>query len=219
MRWLNRDPIEEDGGLNLYGFCINRSTYSFDRLGRFAVYVDASAIGHVGLRVAGGTTFDYGRYHGTYSGLGGTFSGPNVLKTNSWETASRSRDYKVFDFKVCKVLDDGIGVAAQTRFDNGMSQWPGEENFASLKPLKENERYMGTDWSWNSDNCMTFTFRTIVAGIKEAQSKGRLPPKAQEQAKVLLWLAFDSAWQMRPASVGDLLERYSKSSDWISRIK
>ena len=23
MRWLNRDPIEEDGGLNLYGFCGN----------------------------------------------------------------------------------------------------------------------------------------------------------------------------------------------------
>lgn len=23
MRWLNRDPIEEDGGINLYTFCGN----------------------------------------------------------------------------------------------------------------------------------------------------------------------------------------------------
>jgi RHS repeat-associated protein len=23
MRWLNRDPIEEDGGINLYAFCGN----------------------------------------------------------------------------------------------------------------------------------------------------------------------------------------------------
>lgn len=34
MRWLNRDPIEEDGGLNLYGFCGNRSLCAFDMLGK-----------------------------------------------------------------------------------------------------------------------------------------------------------------------------------------
>ncbi len=33
MRWLNRDPIEEDGGLNLYGFCGNGAVYSYDLLG------------------------------------------------------------------------------------------------------------------------------------------------------------------------------------------
>jgi len=30
MRWLNRDPIEEQGGLNLYGFCGNSSVYKID---------------------------------------------------------------------------------------------------------------------------------------------------------------------------------------------
>ena len=30
MRWLNRDPIEEDGGLNLYGFCGNDAIFSQD---------------------------------------------------------------------------------------------------------------------------------------------------------------------------------------------
>jgi len=33
MRWFNRDPIEEDGGLNLYAFCGNNSMSRFDGLG------------------------------------------------------------------------------------------------------------------------------------------------------------------------------------------
>ena len=32
-RWINRDPIEEDGGENLYAFCNNEVAYSFDILG------------------------------------------------------------------------------------------------------------------------------------------------------------------------------------------
>ena len=31
MRWLNRDPIEEEGGLNLYGFCGNNGACRFDK--------------------------------------------------------------------------------------------------------------------------------------------------------------------------------------------
>ena len=33
MRWLNRDPIEEDGGVNLYAFCGNNSLTTIDYLG------------------------------------------------------------------------------------------------------------------------------------------------------------------------------------------
>ncbi|MBQ6329969.1 MAG: hypothetical protein IJI35_13205 [Kiritimatiellae bacterium] len=33
MRWLNRDPIEEDGGLNMYGFCGNNSMNKVDIVG------------------------------------------------------------------------------------------------------------------------------------------------------------------------------------------
>ena len=35
MRWLNRDPIEEDGGLNLYGFCGNNMVSFYDALGLY----------------------------------------------------------------------------------------------------------------------------------------------------------------------------------------
>ena len=34
MRWLNRDPIEESGGLNLYGFCRNNAICMYDKDGR-----------------------------------------------------------------------------------------------------------------------------------------------------------------------------------------
>ena len=32
-RWLSRDPIEEEGGINLYGFVSNDSLNRFDLLG------------------------------------------------------------------------------------------------------------------------------------------------------------------------------------------
>ena len=37
IRWLNRDLLEEVGGINLYAFCGNGSTYSYDSLGEYRV--------------------------------------------------------------------------------------------------------------------------------------------------------------------------------------
>ena len=34
MRWLNRDPIEEDGGVNLYAFVRNAPSFSYDAFGQ-----------------------------------------------------------------------------------------------------------------------------------------------------------------------------------------
>ena len=33
-RWINRDPIEEGGGLNLYGFVVNNGINNVDQLGK-----------------------------------------------------------------------------------------------------------------------------------------------------------------------------------------
>ena len=41
-RWLTRDPIEEDGGDNLYAFCGNNGLNRFDILGAKAYYADYS---------------------------------------------------------------------------------------------------------------------------------------------------------------------------------
>ncbi len=85
MRWLNRDPIEEDGGVNLYAFCGNYASGLYDGLGLFTIHIHTDELGHVGISNKAGTTFDYGRYHGKYKiGFLGKFnhSGPNIQYTN-----------------------------------------------------------------------------------------------------------------------------------------
>ena len=42
MRWLNRDPIEEHGGLNLYAFCGNNGVSYFDGIGLWAITIISS---------------------------------------------------------------------------------------------------------------------------------------------------------------------------------
>jgi RHS repeat-associated protein len=44
MRWLNRDPIGEEGGLNLYGFCGNNAMCRYDGDGR-AYFIKRSMFG------------------------------------------------------------------------------------------------------------------------------------------------------------------------------
>ena len=220
MRWITRDPIGEEGGKNLYAVCCNNLLAQSDLLGLFAIYVhEEGAVGHVGLRLANGSAYDYGRYRGTYSGLGLAFSGPNVLMTNKWNDISSSHEYTVFEFNVCNVIEDGVAKAAKSRFDKGHFQWPDDVRFAKFKKLRANERYMGTDWNWNDDNCMTFTFRTIVAGVKNVRESEKLPRKAARQAQTLLWLSFDACFQPTPKEVKSLLERYVQSCDWISNSK
>jgi RHS repeat-associated protein len=51
-RWLNRDPIEELGGLNLYGFIYNDGINKVDRDGRVAVADDAIILAAVGAIAA-----------------------------------------------------------------------------------------------------------------------------------------------------------------------
>ena len=43
-RWINRDPIEEDGGLNLYGFCGNDGVNAVDAWGEDFIAVGARTV-------------------------------------------------------------------------------------------------------------------------------------------------------------------------------
>ena len=47
-RWISRDPIEEQGGKNLYGFVANDALNKYDRDGRIAIVDDAVVILAVG---------------------------------------------------------------------------------------------------------------------------------------------------------------------------
>ena len=57
MRWLNRDPIEEEGGVNLYTFCWNDGVNGLDYLGRSrmltgSLLYKSGSIMHEGYEVA-----------------------------------------------------------------------------------------------------------------------------------------------------------------------
>ncbi len=47
-RWLNRDPIGEQGGLNLYGFVLNDPVLGFDALGFYLWTSEENARGWIG---------------------------------------------------------------------------------------------------------------------------------------------------------------------------
>ena len=58
-RWLSRDPIGEDGGINLYGYVFNDPIGLVDQLGldvTVGLYEGASGFGHIGVAVNSGTT-------------------------------------------------------------------------------------------------------------------------------------------------------------------
>jgi uncharacterized protein RhaS with RHS repeats len=44
-RWPSRDPIEEEGGMNLYGFVGNDGVGSWDYLGMYNSIVDVKILG------------------------------------------------------------------------------------------------------------------------------------------------------------------------------
>ena len=53
-RWLSRDPIEEDGGLNLYAFCGNNAVLNFDKDGcAYFAYrpLDAPILRNMGITI------------------------------------------------------------------------------------------------------------------------------------------------------------------------
>lgn len=51
-RWLSRDPIEEQGGQNLYAFCYNNGINRIDRDGRVALADDAVILTVIGAIIA-----------------------------------------------------------------------------------------------------------------------------------------------------------------------
>ena len=60
-RWINRDPIEERGGVNLYGFVYNRSLLGYDLLG-YCAKGDAKLTGqNIGVIPYVGDRYDIGR--------------------------------------------------------------------------------------------------------------------------------------------------------------
>jgi hypothetical protein len=64
-RWLNRDPIGEDGGTNLYRYVGNNPVYMIDPFGLWTAVVigggtAGNPFGHVGIGVSGSGIYSFG---------------------------------------------------------------------------------------------------------------------------------------------------------------
>ena len=97
MRWLTEDPIEEDGGLNLYAMCGNEMPWNFDPLGedRYITHFDFLNLGG-----SGGTQIHVGVAVDTWECKNGFW-----IKTG----------IKTFDFKPRETIIDSLFSIIVTR--------------------------------------------------------------------------------------------------------
>ena len=212
MRWLNRDPIEERGGLNLYGFCGNSSIGAHDKNGLFTIYIHTDGAGHVGISNKDGVNFDYGRYYGTYANA--IYSGPNILKRGG---AFGPHHYYRFRFNVCPLVDEKVAEVLDAKFASGSKILPPNviAKYAKPpKPLSESERYMGSDWTPNN-NCMTFTFSIVATAANKVGQDKKASQLERRQAMAMVSLAYLSCWHLSPSHIKSTLSSFAKKSKWI----
>lgn len=219
MRWLNRDPLEEEGGLNLYAFCGNFAIGAYDETGLFTIHIHTDGVGHVGISNKAGTTFDYGRYHGKYKlGFLGKFdqSGPNMLIKG--KGLDGPHPYTRYRFSVCPKVDDMVTKVLDEKFASGLKYLPAEIIAKyDKKPgaIPGNMRYMGSDWTANN-NCMTFTFSILASAAGRLGKDKSCTQAERQQAMAMASLAFLSCWHVTPSHIKATLSSFAKQKNWIT---
>ena len=66
VRFINRDPIEEAGGINLYGFCGNDGVNGFDVMGNSWLSVALGDIGKAFSDVGHAASHAWDKVHNTF---------------------------------------------------------------------------------------------------------------------------------------------------------
>ena len=215
-RWGSRDPIEEEGGFNLYVFCLNDGINAWDKLGEFGIYVHTQGTGHVGIQTnynGSGRNYDFGRYADRYKWH---YSGPNILKrTTGIPRSSGKNGYKLYDFNVSQELDNIISEKFRSEWDSGLSDIPLNIKKKMVKykknknfQLDKTERYMKSDWGFTGPNCVTFTYSTLIAALDDIISgeeySGKLKCEAKEVKRKVE--ETNSFFTLSPADVKENLE-------------
>ena len=97
-RFLSRDPIEEQGGLNLYAFVKNRTIYAFERMGLRLLPINSSAdripvIGTTGISTVAEFRLGDGRPKPDITTFGGLFLKISVSGNVPKPTIHYNKDY------------------------------------------------------------------------------------------------------------------------------
>ena len=216
-RWINRDPIEERGCRNLYVICKNCNIDKFDILGCFIIYIETVEWGHVGINTAG-KSYDFGRYAGRYRWS--LYSGPNILRvTNGLPKDSNKVTYTKYIFNACDELERAITEHLENKFSSLQLSFPSMiyDKLKSPRNLNENERYHGSDWQPNGWNCITFTFSSLMGGVRRiVDSRDKASARAKRQAILLIQLSARVSWGIGMSSVKQNLELFkSENKDWV----
>jgi RHS repeat-associated protein len=160
-RWLNRDPIGENGGVNLYGFVGNNALNFVDPYGLDAIYINYDyypvttpvgkiPLGHggvVALNSKTGTTkyYEFGRYDEEKKGIVRSRSIPNVVIGEDGLPTEKSLN-NLYDY-LSKKFGKNSNVTPTYYSD---SDFQGTINFAEAFKKEH------PDYSLLSNNCKTF---------------------------------------------------------------
>ena len=115
-RWLNRDPIEEEGGENLYAFCANNPILYYDILGesfRDAFAASIQVVGGIGCMVLGNIVGVGASWTGigAYAGAGMFLLGLNQVMAGIENIANNARGLPLND---STPIQSALRTTAQT---------------------------------------------------------------------------------------------------------
>ncbi len=132
MRWLNRDPIEEDGGTNLYVFCGNDILQHIDSLGEARMLTGAL------FALKGSNRLPYPGYAIARS----------IIRLIDNLNSVRKNGKKIFDAKICD-----FATASLSSIQKEVSENPDHTYFIAHGGISDNGRtFGGSTYIWNRGN-------------------------------------------------------------------
>jgi hypothetical protein len=180
-RWKSRDMIEEEGGLNLYGFVGNDGVNAWDYLGLFDIFIHKDGVGHMGCEVSG-NTWDIGRYRGQYDPSSKTSPGPLMIRLSKDNPNKKKEGFEAFTFSFGDEVDKAVNQKFQDLFDGGATDFP--QNIRDRIPknmhtIPKNMRHLGKDWTKINCNCITETKSNIISAVRA--EAGKLPADSDKK--------------------------------------
>ena len=139
MRWLNRDPIEENGGLNLYAYCKNASVFSTDLLGNARMITGALMSRKNTKRIV----------------FSGYDKARNIIRLVDELNKMRYEGRQLFDARICDFVTTPISEVKKNIAENGDNVYLIAHGGLSVN----GSPYAYRSYTWNSkDNVVELLF-------------------------------------------------------------
>lgn len=139
MRWLNRDPLEEEGGLNLYAYCKNASVFSTDLLGN-ARMITGALMSRKNTKKIVFSGYDKAR---------------NIIRLVDELNKMRYEGRQLFDARICDFVTTPISEVKKNIAENGDNVYLIAHGGLSVN----GSPYTYKSYTWNSkDNVVELLF-------------------------------------------------------------